>query len=372
MKATILQESLNKGLGAVGRIVASKGQLPVLANVLIEAEREGIMLSATNLELGLRVEVGGKVMEEGAITIPAKSLSEFINSLTGGNIELETSGDKLKVEGNKSTATFTGIAATEFPVMPKFGKQKNSMILKLDRQMIEEVATQVAFAAAGEESRPVLTGVQFKVTGEKLVVTATDGFRLSRKIIELKKELGGMENGLILPARTIMELARVSGEGRKEEVEMEIVKENNQVIFQYDNSQLISRILEGNFPEVEKIIPVDFRTQILIDKEELLRAVKAVAIFARESSNIMRFKVGDGEVRIEAAASQTGESEIEVEAQKEGEDGVIAFNYRYVLDFLNSVNEERLKFKMNGSLAPGWFGLEKKEDLIHIIMPVRV
>ena len=371
MKAVILQTDFNKWLTVVGRVVPNRGQLPVLANVLLEAEKGELRLTATNLEIGLRVVVGGKVTETGAITIPAKSLAEFVGSIPAGNVEIETSGEKMKVSGGKMSATFTGIAATEFPVMPgsvDVGKGKS---FKLKKKLMEEIATQVAFAAAADESRPVLTGVMMQPEEKGLVITATDGFRLSRKTIA-GVVMGSEGKGLIIPARTMLEMARVVGEGKKEELIVGLLPETNQVVMEYDGVEMLSRVLEGNFPDVEKIIPRDNNCRLTVDREEMLRAVRAAGIFARESANVVKFKIEDTKLTISASATQTGESEMEMEVEKKGEDGQIAFNYRYVLDYLNSVNAERVTFGMTESLAPGVFGVEGDPGLTHIIMPVRV
>ena len=368
MHATVLQSDLNRGLGIVGRVVATRGQLPVLANILIEANKEGITLAATNLEIGLRVVVGGKVKEPGAVTIPGKNLSELVASLAGENLELVTEGEKLKIKSSKSTGVLAGISASEFPVFAKASAGQTP--IKIKKELLLEIASQVAFAAAVDESRPVLTGVRFQVQGSSLAVVATDGFRLSRKMISLEPKTQNLiPDGLILPARTIQELARVA-EG--DEVTMESVKENNQVIFSCGDVQLVSRVLEGNFPDVDKIIPQSFKTEVIIDREELAGALRVAGIFARENSNIVRFKIQDSRFMISASAAQTGENESELEIEKEGDDGEIAFNYKFVQDFLGSITEERIKLKINDSLSPGvWMG-EKDKTLIHLIMPVRV
>jgi len=371
MKAIILQNDFNKYLSIVGRVVPTRGQLPILANVLVEADKGIVNLTATNLELGLRVTLGGKVIEPGAITIPAKSLAEFVGSLPSGNVELTSKEEKLTVVGGKLTAIFAGIAATEFPVMPKLAEISKGKSFKLKKKVIEEIALQVAYAAATDESRPVLTGVLLQPTDNGLIVTATDGFRLSRKgLEELKIETDG--KGLIVPARSILEMARVIGEGRKEEMVLGMLPESNQVIMEYDGTELLSRVLEGNFPDVEKIIPREKKCELKIDKEDFLRAVRAVGIFARESANVIKFRIEDETLKISASSSQIGESDVEVEVEKKGDDGQIAFNYRYVLDFLNSVTTERVTFEMTESLAPGVFGIEGDKSLTHIIMPVRV
>lgn len=374
MKAIINQDELSKALSLIGRIVPTRGQLPILANVLIEAEKEGLWLTVTNLEIGMRIFVGGKVENEGKLTIPAKNLAEYVTSLSGA-VTLDGDVDKLIITAGKYKATFAGISASEFPVMPRFGlDEAKKAITGLKKKIISQIASEVAFAAAGEESRPVLTGVQLKRQGKKLWATATDGFRLSRKLVEVEEDATS-DRTIILPARTIMELAKVVGDGKKEDIEMEMVPENNQVIFEYDNVQLISRILEGNFPDVDKIIPVDFLTEVMVDAAELVKGVKAVSIFARDNNNIIKLRIEDDKLNIEATASSTGESSDEIETDKKGEDVVIAFNYRYLMDYLNSVDEERIKIKLNGGLSPGVFVEEKEgkeSNRIHLVMPVKI
>lgn len=373
MKVTVLQSDLNKWLGVVSRVVPNRGQLPVLANILLEAGKDGLKLAATNLEVGLRVEVGGKINQVGSITVPAKNFAEFVASLPLGNVELETEGEKLNVTAGKMAGVFAGISASEFPAMPKIedvGASAKSFTVK--RATILKIGTTVAMAAASDESRPVLTGVliNFEDNAE-MWVTATDGFRLSRQKIK-GVEMKGLEKGIIIPARTILEMARVVGEGKKEEVTLGVVAESNQVVMEYDGTELMSRVLEGNFPEVNKIIPADFRTEIEIEREDLVRAIKAAGIFARDAANVVRFKIEDGKLIISASSTNTGESNMELEIEKKGDDGQIAFNYRYVLDFLNSVSGDKIVFKMNESLTPGVFGVSDEPGLIYLIMPVRI
>lgn len=367
MKVNINKDDLDKGLGIVSRVVTGKGQLPVLGNVLLDAEKTGLSLAGTNLELGLRADVGGKVTEEGKITVPGRNLSEFVNSLISSSlVELETDGEKLKVKAGKFGATFAGIAATEFPIMPKMG----AGTIKINRKIISEIAAQVAYAAAADESRPVLTGVRWSVVGDKLSVTATDGFRLARKSSVQKLASSVQLDGLILPARTILELARIESEG---EVEMQVVKENNQVIFKMGKVEVISRVLEGNYPEVDKIIPNEWKTRVILAKSELERAVKAAGIFARENNNIVKLSVASSQLSVKAVAKESGESEIEIEIEKmEGEEGEISFNYRYVMDYLASVDTENVILEMSGNLAPGVWKVEGEEGLTALIMPVRV
>jgi DNA polymerase-3 subunit beta len=203
-------------------------------------------------------------------------------------------------------------------------------------------------------------------------VTGTDGFRLSRKQIELDDEIEGLDKGLILPARTIVEMSKILADGKKEGIELGIVSESNQAVLGYENVELASRVLEGNFPDVERIVPKETRTEIVCEREDLLRAVRAAGIFARDSANVVKFVANDSKLRIEASSAQTGESKVLVEADIQGDDVSIAFNYRYVLDFLNNLNYERIRLRVFDSLTAGVFGINGSEDFLHLIMPVRI
>lgn len=368
MQLQILQEDLTKGLTLASRMTASRGQLPILANVLLFASKDGLQISATNLEIGVRISLGGKVSAEGSTTVVAKSLAEFINSLSAGPLTLESQGDKLKVSTTKSSAVFSGIPATEFPVLPSADETKKSLTLTLPE--VNKIATSVAFAAASDESRPILTGIQFKTVPDGLSVIATDGFRMSRLQIHSTKFIA--QSSLILPSRTILELAKILTQSEQKSVDLQIIPESNQVIFSIGEIDLVSRILEGTFPDINKIIPTNSTSNVTVDREDLLRSVRTTSIFARENSNIIKFKIQDSNIKITAAAASLGENESEVETEIEGEGGDISFNCKFMLDFLNSVNSERIVLKMSGATAPGIFMAEGDEELIHLIMPVRV
>lgn len=368
MTLEILQEELAHGLSLVSRVVATKGQLPVLANVLLEAETDGLSIVATNLELGLRVRVGGKVSEPGSITIPARQLAEFISALKGGSVLLTTKDEKLDIQAGRYKGSFAGISASEFPVVTKL---PSDGVVEVKKDIFTTAATQVAFSAATDESRPVLTGVRFMVRDSQLVLMATDGFRLSRHTVPLTGA-GERLHSLILPARTLFELARLFPEGRKDSVAVYVSEGSNQVVFGYDKVELTSRVLEGNFPDVERIIPSEYKTTVSIDVEPLLQAVRAASIFARENNNIIRFAIRNSVFEIQATGGQTGESRVELEAETTGEEMEIAFNFRYVLDFLTNAHIERLTLLLSGPLAPGVWKSEAESGMLHVIMPVRL
>ena len=375
MKAVILKEDLDKVMSIVSRIVVSRGQLPVLNNVLIVVNKSSIIFSATNLEIGISLTVGGKIFKEGSITVPAKNMAEFVALAGSADILLEATDEKLKLTAGKTTALFTGIAAVEFPVMPTVGGRENKLnTISLERKRVNQVAEKVGYAASVDEARLVLTGVKFYKSEGKLRVVATDGFRLSRlDLVNLGKEEKNIwPDNLIIPARTIGELSRFLGDKNKEVIEMIIVRENNQVIFSGTDFMLASRILDGNFPDVDKIIPSEWKTKAVIDRKDLIEAVRTAAIFARENSNIVRFKIQDSKCKVSAAGAQTGEEESEIPVETEGDEVEIAFNFKYVLDLLNSMDADKIVLEANGGQAAVVFKMEGEEELVAIIMPVRV
>jgi DNA polymerase-3 subunit beta len=365
MKFQILQDSFAKGLGIVSRYTANKGQLPILANILIEAHKDGVYLSATNLEIGIRLDIGGKTEDEGQITVPAKNLTEYVASWPNGTVEVELKDEKITVKSQKSQATFATTDAREFPNIPR-AEEQESRGVEVESEVFKEISQRVAFAASVDDSRPVLTGVRFIVQGSEFTAVATDGFRLSQRLLRTTND---ELPAIILPARTVVELAKLS-EG--ESVRMSVFPQNNQVIFDLGKIQLTSRILEGNFPDVAKIIPREFKTQVTVDREEILKAVKSAGIFARENNNIIKLSIINNQCSIRATGGQIGENEATVEAEIEGDELQISFNYKYLLDFLNSISAERVVMKFNESVSPAVFMVEKDETLIHLIMPVRV
>jgi DNA polymerase-3 subunit beta len=366
MQFSCLQENLSKGLAIVSRFVSSHPQLPVLANILLSAKEGKLKLGATNLESGINLEIGAKIEKEGGITVPAKTLTEFISSLPADKIEFTLVESNLKISCQNFEASLSGLSATEFPPLPT-ASGKPSLSFKTEE--ISLPISQVAFAAAQDESRPVLSGVKIMSSEKGLVLAATDGFRLSVKKLP---QPPSSPIDLILPARTLIEVARILGEEKEKEFGLEITKEANQAIFSLANAEIVCRLLEGEFPNFEKIIPGSFTSQTIIAKEEFLAAIRTASIFAREAANIIKFKIENGKFQISANAPQVGENITTIEAKTEGEGGEIAFNSRFLLDLLNVVPQEEIVFEMSGPLSPGVFRLVGDETFLHIIMPVRV
>ena len=374
MKVSLLQENLAKGMGLVSRVVANKAQLPVLSNVLLATDKGKLRLSATNLETGMNLWLGGKIEGEGKLTVPAKIFNEVISSLPQETVVLEKEGEGLKISCGRFKSKINGIAAEEFPLMPSLRDGKTiKETFSLDREAVEKGLGQVAMAAATDESRPIFTGVKMELDEKKLRLAATDGYRLSVKTVLNLKGLK-KQKSLVVPARALMELVRAiaAGETEAKEVVLAATEEERQLIMAYGEVEVVTRILEGEFPDFDKIIPTSHTTAIVLDTEELLQAVRAAAVFAKDSANIVRFKVSDSGLLISANAPQVGENEVELSGKKTGEDAEIAFNSRYLLEMLNVIEVKEIKLEMSGPLSPGVFKPKEDNGLIHIIMPVRV
>jgi DNA polymerase-3 subunit beta len=371
MKLSILQENLARGLSTTSRSVATRAQLPVLSNILLATDQGRLKLSATNLETGINFWLGAKIEKEGALSVPAKILTEFVSSLPAGKIEMETKEGSLRLVSGSYEASFVGMAPSEFPAIPSLKKKAD---LQFSGQLLTSAINEVAFAAAQDEGRPVLAGVLLQIQDSQLVLVATDGYRLSLKKI---KEISGLDKvkelkkGLVLPARTLLEVARMTVE-KEANLGLSVTPEASQLIFATSESEIVSRLIEGNFPDFEKIIPGKGKTKVILDREDLTRAVRMAAIFARESANIIRFQVSGSSLQVSANTAQVGDNKSLLDAKIEGEKGEIAFNSRYLLDFLNIVGSEEITFEMSGTLNPGIFRPVGEPSYLHIIMPVRV
>ncbi|MCS7008563.1 MAG: DNA polymerase III subunit beta [Chthoniobacterales bacterium] len=366
MKAQVLQEDFSRGLGVVARVIPNKGQLPAVSCALIELGEGGVEIIGTNLEQTTKVACGGKVLEKGAIAVPARSLVEFLNSGVSGILELETQGAILKLSGEGFSVEFAGIGAAEYPMVARYD---GGEALKLDKEMFVDLAQSVAFAAASDEARPILMGIKFEFREGKLLVSATDGFRLSRRVF--LAEGAGELGGVVVPARSVIELGKLLAETKKGQFKAQVKKDLNQLLFVMDKFELGTRVLDGSFPDVERVIPKEAQTKILVDRESLLRAIKAIGVFARENNNILKLKTNGEEFLISASGGNLGTGSMRLAAEVSGEEMEVAFNYRYLMEYLNSVNFEKIEIGLNGVATAGVFKPEGREDYLYLVMPVR-
>ncbi len=374
MKLEVLQEDLNQGLSIVSRFIASRPQLPVLANILFSGEKNNrLKLSATNLDIGIQYWLDAKVGRPGNLTIPAKEISEFVSYLSPGKLDLEiVKENQVKISSKQGETTFTGMDAEEFPEIPVIDKKKT---FSLPLKNLEKAVNLVGFAAAEDDTRPVLAAINWEFTNQGYRMVSTDGYRLSLKDVSQKKvDIEKKQNAgnFLIPARSLIEIVRLAG--GKNKLELGLTEDENQVIFLLPDLQLTSRLIEGEFPEYEKIIPQESETKIIVDKEEFHQSIRMASVFARESANVVKFKISKGKIQISSNAPSVGENKTEVGAKIDGKDLEIAFNYRFLLDFLKVLpaDEQQVEMEFKQALTPGLFKIPSDETWFHIIMPVKV
>lgn len=363
MKIEVLQEQLLGGLGIVGRAVASRAQLPVLSHILIEAKTEGLMLSATDLEIGIKVKVAAKVEAEGKVAVPAKMFEEFLSSLNPGKVKLELKGETLTLLAPGYSGKFQTIKADEFPMIVEIAKEAE--ICVLEAKVLSKAVERVVFASAKDSLRPVLTGVLWELSKKKARLVATDGFRLA--VEEIQVETKAEQLSLLVPARVVMEVVRLAGEGV---VSIGHLKETNQISFVVGETQIVSQLLSGNFPDYQKILPKEFSTEVTVNKDELLQAVKAAHIFARDNSNMVRWVVEAGKVVLLSNSPERGECRVEVSTTLAGDPLEIIFNAKYVLDYLSITEGETIWVGMGTKLSPGMFRDTKRDSGQYVVMPI--
>ena len=313
MKVTCKQQDLSRGLSAVSHAVSSRSTLPILSNILIATDHGRLKLSATNLEIGINCWVDAQIHEEGATTVPAKLLTDLVSRLPQTTVDLSASEEShtLNVKSLGSNANIKGMDASEYPLIPSAEGGEPPVLL--DATLLKEMIDEVAFAAADDDSRPVLTGVLVQVGDEKLTFAAADAFRLAVRVATLPGD-GHPRGDILIPARTLTELARIlPSEGT---VEMIVTPNRSQVLFHTPNLDLVSRLIEGTFPNFRQIIPQDHSTRAVVETKDFTEKVKCAELFARDSSNITRIKINPGAsdglepgaITIEATAEDLGDN----------------------------------------------------------------
>lgn len=371
MKVSFLSENIEKKIVFVNHAISNRAQLPILLNFLLIAKKGKLFISATDLEIGIEISVPANIEEEGGTTVPAKTFLDLLSNIPKGKVVIFTKEKNLILESGKIKTVFQTISQEEFPKIYEEKGEKRAVIRKAT---IEKEFSKVVFAASQDSGRPALSGVLIKKEKNRengVVLVATDGYRLSLKRETSVVEEGGAleETSLLVPARIIKELISIKD---GERVELFSSKKNNQILFFQEDIVLTGRLIEAEFPNYEKIIPTDFSTRAIIEKSDLQAAVRTCSVFARETTNIIKFSLKKDEMIISANAPSIGESIMGVEAKMEGEENEIAFNARYLLEFLSNVGGENIVFEMSGPLNPGVFKIEKDDTFLHIIMPIRI
>jgi DNA polymerase-3 subunit beta len=367
MRLSCLQKELANALNITNKAVGFNNTLPVLNNVLVKAEGKKLYFTTTNLEIAISCWIDADIKNEGEITIPSKLLTNYVGYLKdkdvkmaveeGGGVLLETSDSKTKIKG---------IPSSEFPSIPAVEKEGGFVIQVKD---LSSAISQVVFATAVNTTRPILTGVYFSINKDELKMVATDSYRLAEKTLKIKNSVG--DTTCIVPGKTILELGTILSLV-KEDSEVTVVISKNQIFFGIDKIEITSRLIEGQFPNYQQVIPKDSKTKITLNVGELSLALKRINLFAKENNNKILLQVNSGGVSITTDTTQYGVGEIEIKTKVEGENNEIALNSQFILDVLANIGASDVICELGAKSSPAIFKSNEKSDYIHIIMPLKI
>lgn len=375
VRVTCSQESLHRALGVAGRAVAGKSTLPILGNYLLDASGDTLTISATNLDMSIACEIQAQVERPGRVTLQARVLNDFIANLPAGDISLSQDQNPLMilVENGQSQAHMRGIDPDDFPTL--LNAVEGGQSLSLDPSLLRDAIAHVVFAAASDDSRPVLAGVQLEARGDTLMLSAADGFRMSLRRMRLDPP-AREPMSIIVPARAMQELGRVLAD-TPETVTLHVTPNQSQLLAVAPGVRFSSRLIDGAFPDLKQVVPTQWNTRTVASREKLLDATKRAAIFARSNNDVIKLEMtpSDGEfdmgrLTITANAADTGDNRDDVDARVEGGDVQIAFNGRYLSDVLSVMRGSDVAFELMGPNSAGVIKSVESDEFTHVIMPM--
>lgn len=369
MKVTCTQENLNKALGHSSRIISLRSSLPILDNVLVSTDQGRLKISATDLELGINYWIGAKIETDGSVAIPSRLITEFISNIKEEKISIKSEGNDVFIEGQKYKATIKGLSADDFPSIPDISEEK---IFSINSRDLLNAINQVSFSAAADNTRPIFSGIFFRAEKEGLRMVATDSYRLAEKVVKINKEDKNLKT-FIVPTRTINEVGKILKDAGEK---VNICFDENQVLFDFGSIHLVSRLIEGQYPNYDPLIPNEFESEVIVDKQELFNVCKVASLFAKESANSIKLGVkitedGKGKLLITGQGVQIGESVNEIPVKAKGKDLEISFNAKYILDVLPNIPEKSIEIRFAGSASPGLIQGEGNKDYTYVIMPLK-
>jgi DNA polymerase-3 subunit beta len=372
MKVVLTRGDLLRGITTVQSAVASKNTMPILANVLLEARDKKLEFVATDLDMGIRCSVAAEIVDKGSITINAKKLSDIVRELPEATVELEIDDShKMILNCQKSTFKVHGLPKDDFPILPEVKKDK---VFKIKGSLLQEMIRKTIFAVSTDETRYVLNGVFFQVEGTKIRMVSTDGHRLAF----IEKKLEGKNDdkaSVIIPTKTLNELTKVIsdlGKGKEEDLLVEVIATDNQIKFVIEGVEIISRLIEGQFPNYEQVIPKESDKKIEASISLLAAATRRVAILTSEKSNSIRYQAKNNKLTISSKTPDMGEAKEDIDVDYKGEEISIAYNAKYVLDVLKNVGTDTVNIELTQPLSPGILRPKGDTDYLCVIMPMRV
>jgi DNA polymerase III subunit beta len=375
VKVSCLQENLQRALGQVSRAIATKTALPVLSNVLLSTDDGRLKVAATNLEIGITTWITADVETEGKITVDARLLSEFVATLPNDAVQLTANpaGTSLAVQSGRDKAAINGIDAEDFPVIPLVGEDASNV--EVDAQLLREMIGQVEFAAASDESRPVLAGVLVRFEDNTITLASADGFRLAVREGKLANAVTEKLD-IIVPAKSMRELARIIGD-QSEPLLLAITPNQSQLLVKTGETEFVSRLIDGTFPDYRQIVPREFNTKVDVGRDPLLNAVRRSGYFARDNNDVVRIAITPGEsdtepgtIEVSANAAERGNSQSFVDANIAGPELQVAFNSRYLTDVLGVIRHGQVTLGLNGANQAGVLRAAGAEEYTHVIMPM--
>lgn len=364
MELSVTQENLTKALTTVSRVASSKTQLPILGNILLKTDNNRLLVAATNLEIATSQYIGAKLIKPGVITVPARLITEFVSNLPKESIDLKVIGTNLHIKSGKYQSIINGAIADDFPELPTIN-EKPIAKYSINSEDFKQAVTQTVITSSNDTTRPVLTGVYWHSHDGQLTLAATDGYRLSeKKLIETKSDISA-----IIPTQTLQEVLRNITD---ETSEINIAFDEVQVEFEINNTQIISRLIDGNFPDYKQLVPKKTTTEVKIKKEEFVRIVKISGLFARESGGSITITADESKnnIQIHSIASQLGENTSDASAEVSG-DGQVTLNSRYLNEALAVIDGEEILFSFSGKLSPCVLKSTTETNYYHIIMPLK-
>ncbi len=373
MKFISLQENLKRGLSVVSRISSKNINLPILNNILIKANAGTIEFISTNLEIGISHQIRGKVEKDGEFTVDSKLINEYISLLESGEkVLVDLEKNELKIECGNYKTKIKGEDSKEFPLIPTI--PKNSFY-STNLFALKKALNSVIFSVSNSENRLELSGVLFSFIGEDLFLAATDSYRLAEYKLKINKEKIEEDQKIIVPAKTIQELLRIIGNFEnsldQDDQEIKIYLSDNQILFSFDSVEIISRLISGHYPDYQQIIPSKSQTEIKTNRNELVRAVKAAALFSKTGINDITLLFFGKKILVSAFSGSSGESQVELAAEVSGGDNEVTINYRYLLDGLNNIEGEFVGLSVLNNMTPCVLRPEKNKDYLYIVMPIR-
>lgn len=372
MKFSCNQDTFSKYLNILSRVVSTKPGLPILNNVFLETDKGKLTMKSTDLELSITTWIGADVKDDGKITLPAKQLSEFVNSIPEEVVNVEVEKQNFNISTSNNSASFNTMPSDDFPSIPSIEKKQDPFIQINSADLVMAI-NRVAFAAATDDIKPVLTGVKVEIEEDEVSLVATDGLRLSKQVIKINKS--DKSKSFLVPVRAFTELSHIINEmgGDVDLISIYLIEDKNQVMFRVGDVDLVSRLIDGEFPEYKQIIPTGYKTKCEMEREDFLNSLKVVNIIARSvlgNKMILDIDPKGNKISLSATQADLGKNESNFDCKVEGDELKIAFSSKLLTDILNHVDSQDIIFECSEAVRPGVFKIKGDDNFIHLVMPM--